>query len=266
MIPRRLVELALLAIAVPVVFLGVQRWRGLDDPRVSVSAPLSVPGRPQLGRATRRPADGNAAVAIEDSTRARTPAGGDVAGGSSFRVDAGGLIPPRAVSTRGRARAILVYPRATDLSADRKGSAGLAGTLGASTPTTFSGAAAGTATGASSPLAIVEFVGLMQDETLLKREDFPAELVRQLKITVWWNAAGRHSQRLELFTPDGVFYRRFATDFTATGGTNRTPVDTLLAVGGSWITEYSLFGAWRVEVYLDGQPQPTTTAAFVLNP
>jgi hypothetical protein len=265
MIPRRLAELALFAIAVPVVFFGVQRWRGLDDPHVSVSAPLSVPGRPQLGRAMRRPADGNE-DAIEDSRRVRTPVGSDVANGSWFRVDAGGLIPPRAVSTPGRVRAVLIHPRATDPSADRKRGAGLAGTLGATTPATFSAAAAGTVTGGASPLAIVEFVGLMQDETLLKRDDFPAELVRQLKITVWWNATGRHSQRLELFTPDGVFYRRFASDFTATGGANRTPVDTLLAVGGSWITEYSLFGAWRADVYLDGQPQPTTTAAFVLNP
>jgi hypothetical protein len=36
-------------------------------------------------------------------------------------------------------------------------------------------------------------------------------------------------------------------------------------VGGSWITEYGLFGAWRVDVYLDGQRTPTTTAAFILN-
>jgi hypothetical protein len=37
-------------------------------------------------------------------------------------------------------------------------------------------------------------------------------------------------------------------------------------VGGTWITEYSLFGAWRVEVYLDRDTMPITTGVFVLTP
>jgi hypothetical protein len=43
-------------------------------------------------------------------------------------------------------------------------------------------------------------------------------------------------------------------------------VPTSLPVGGTWITEYSLFGTWRVDVYLGGQSSPVTTASFVLNP
>jgi hypothetical protein len=37
-------------------------------------------------------------------------------------------------------------------------------------------------------------------------------------------------------------------------------------VGGTWITEYTLLGAWRVEVYLDGATTPVASGTFVLSP
>ncbi len=43
-------------------------------------------------------------------------------------------------------------------------------------------------------------------------------------------------------------------------------VETRLPVWGAWITQYSLFGAWRVEVYLDLERMPITSGVFVLSP
>jgi hypothetical protein len=116
--------------------------------------------------------------------------------------------------------------------------------------------------------AVVEFVAVTQDLKLLQREEFWAQTVRELKIIVWWNVAGTQTQRLELFTPDGALYRRFSVAFDADAtrsAQGRTAVETRLPVGGTWITEYSLFGAWRVDVYLGAQPTPITSASFVLN-
>jgi hypothetical protein len=107
----------------------------------------------------------------------------------------------------------------------------------------------------------------MQDQQLLERNDFWAPSVRELKINVWWNVAGTQTQRLELFAPDGSLYRRFSTAFDANAATSgNTVVETRLPVGGTWITEYSLYGAWRVDVYLAGQPTLVTSASFILNP
>ena len=108
----------------------------------------------------------------------------------------------------------------------------------------------------------------MQDQQLLQRDDFWAQTVREVNINVWWNVAGTQTQRLELFAPDGTLYRRFTIAFDADAlprTQGRVLVQTPLPVGGTWITEYSLFGAWRVDVYLGGQPKPITSASFLLN-
>jgi hypothetical protein len=114
--------------------------------------------------------------------------------------------------------------------------------------------------------AIVEFVAVTQDEQVLQREEFLAEIVKELKIIVRWNVTGSQTQRLELYTPDGSLYKQFTTEFDADAGRvqGRTAVETRLPVGGTWITEYSLFGTWRVDVYLRGQRTPVTSASFAL--
>lgn len=43
-------------------------------------------------------------------------------------------------------------------------------------------------------------------------------------------------------------------------------METRLPVGGTWITEYYLYGAWRVDVYLDREELPITSEVFVLTP
>ncbi|HEY7647759.1 MAG TPA: hypothetical protein VID04_02045 [Methylomirabilota bacterium] len=139
--------------------------------------------------------------------------------------------------------------------------------LGASAP--LPGPSAASATGASGPLALVQFIGLTQDQQALERNDFAVQTLREVKINVWWNVVGTQTQRLELFAPDGTLYRRVSATFDANAlprTQGRVLVQTSLPVGGTWITEYSLFGAWRVDVYLAGQSSPVTTASFILNP
>ena len=85
--------------------------------------------------------------------------------------------------------------------------------------------------------------------------------MRALRIIVGWqNLSGTHSQRMELYSPDGSLYQQFPAQFAG------SPVETRLPVGGSWITQYSLFGAWQVDVFLDRQGLPITSGVFVLDP
>jgi len=140
--------------------------------------------------------------------------------------------------------------------------------FGSSAP--LAGSSLASATGEpSGPLAMIQFIGLTQDQQVLERYDFEAQALREVKINVWWDLAGAQTQRLELFAPDGALYRRVSASFDANAlprTQGRVLVQTPLPVGGTWITEYSLFGTWRVDVYLGGQTSPVTSASFVLNP
>ena len=262
MTSRRLVEALLVAALVPVGVVAVQRWRDADsEPAPRVVAPvIQRAARPQLGRFTSRQAmEAPSLPAAEaESAQVEHHAQSDMppmhgrphgSGAVAERQHAGHMVTARRDGPNQPAE---TRPR-------RGGSAGLPG----SAPLAATSVAGGGS--AASSIAAVEFVGVMQDLTLLKRNDFVADLVRQLKIIVYWKVSGTHAQRLELFTPQGVLYRRIATDFTGTSVTGAgTPVETVLPVGGSWITEHALFGGWRVDVFLDSQP--ATTASFVLNP
>ena len=85
---------------------------------------------------------------------------------------------------------------------------------------------------------------------------FSVAALRDLFILVDWMdfAAGNHLQTLKIFLPDGYLYQSFETTFeivdTPTGSI--TTVQSL-PVAGSYITQRSLTGDWRVEVFLDGQ-------------
>jgi hypothetical protein len=258
---RRLVEAFLVAALVPVGVVGVQSWRDAgSDPAPRVVNPIiQRTARPQLGRfASRQPMDAPSMPPAEaELARAEQHVPSDVPAMHGRPHDVAALAERPHAGHMMIAR--LDRPgQGTETLPRRGGSGGLPG----SNPAAATSAAAG---GSASSIAAVEFVGVMQDLTLLKRNDFVADLVRQLKIIVYWKVSGSHAQRLELFTPEGVLYRRIATDFTGTGVTGAgTPVETVLPVGGSWITEHALFGGWRVDVFLDGQP--ATTASFVLNP
>jgi hypothetical protein len=125
-------------------------------------------------------------------------------------------------------------------------------------------AAATTGGGGSAPpaSASLQFVSINHNGSQTGGAAFSTALVGDLKIVVGWqNISGSHTQRLELFTPAGSLYQRITAQFAGA-----STVEARLPVSGTWITEYSLFGAWGVEVYLDGARVPMTTGAFVLSP
>ncbi len=127
--------------------------------------------------------------------------------------------------------------------------------------------------GASGPAAMLEFLAIGRDgATTLPGESFSVGRARDLRILVWWNVAGSHTQRLELLSPDGALYQRIVGAFDADAarfeGRSRSdfvPVETLLPVAGTWITDNSLFGDWTVNVYLDGERTPITSATFFVS-
>jgi hypothetical protein len=97
-----------------------------------------------------------------------------------------------------------------------------------------------------------------------QQTQFAAADLRDLHLDVdYLQVSGAHRQRIELFAPDGTLYQRRFRDVTVTEG---QPVNTRVPVGGTWITEHSLFGNWRVVVYLDTNQTPIASGAFALNP
>ena len=109
--------------------------------------------------------------------------------------------------------------------------------------------------------ARLQFIGVNLNGTQTGGTDFSGSFLGDLRILVaWQNLAGTHSQRLDLFSPDGSLYQEISAQIT------QSLVEARLLVGGTWITQYSLFGAWRVEVFLDGGASPVTSGVFVLNP
>ena len=122
---------------------------------------------------------------------------------------------------------------------------------------------AGLKSNSNRPPAQVSFVALTQNGHERRGNHFPADQVRVLKIDVeWLTLAGAHTQRLDLITPDGAVYQRFTA--AVEGVVGHATVETLVPVAGSWITQYSLEGTWKVNVYLDDAIKPLATATFTL--
>ena len=111
--------------------------------------------------------------------------------------------------------------------------------------------------------AQVTFVAVAADGRERRGQYFMADRVRILKIDVeWLTLVGAHTQQLELITPDGSIYQRFTSAVESVVG--RATVETRLPVAGTWITEFSLEGTWKVKVYLDEAVTPLATATFTL--
>jgi hypothetical protein len=261
-----LLVLLLVAGLVPIALFGSPLWRTplpAAPDVVPTPAPAAPPSRPRLAHSTTSvsPFDGgpvpNAeeppppAASSDTTTPPEEPAG--------YLASAGAAL--KSVVT-----AVIGAPEPVPSPEPSRQPEPLTG-FGSSAP---AGAVASAAPGTASEVpALVQFIGLTQDQQLLERNDFEAQVLREVKINVWWNVGGTHTQRLELFAPDGSLYRRLSVSFDANAlprTQGRVLVQTLLPVGGTWITEYSLFGAWRVDVYLGSQSTPVTTASFVLNP
>ena len=137
------------------------------------------------------------------------------------------------------------------------GGGGAAGSDTTASTRSTSGAAAASNTAAS---ATLQFIGVNQNGSQTGGSDFSGDLGNLMMLVRWKNLSGTHSQRLELWNPNGFLYKSISTEFAG------TPVETGLPVAGTWITEYSLLGAWRVDVYLDDGQMPVTSGVFVLNP
>lgn len=123
------------------------------------------------------------------------------------------------------------------------------------------------------PTVVLEVVGLAHSGREIHRQEFSVDTLRDLRIVAWWNVAGAHVQRLELRAPDGSLYQRLSRSFDTAESAGRhrgrhrgTPVETLLPVGGTWITDFSLVGHWQIEIYLDDSRTPIASASFLLNP
>jgi hypothetical protein len=135
------------------------------------------------------------------------------------------------------------------------GSGGLSGGVGQ--PGGPSAGSEGTQNGLS---AAVTLTGKLHNGGSVPGEQFSATSLRDLLITLTYSGiTGSHQQRVELYAPDGSLYRKL------TGAVAPT-TQTLLPVGGTWITDHSLFGDWRIDVFVDRETTPIVSQAFTLTP
>jgi hypothetical protein len=111
--------------------------------------------------------------------------------------------------------------------------------------------------------ARVSIVGVLSNGRTRSGESFPGHDLRELRLVVEWTEIEKvHHQRVELTSPDGALYQRFAGTFTGTG--RPVSVVTRLPVAGSAITDSGLYGEWCAEVYLDDEDAPIARRRFIL--
>ena len=112
--------------------------------------------------------------------------------------------------------------------------------------------------------AQVDFVGTLLNGQENSGQTFSGAQLSDLKILVQWqNLFQNHLQRLDFIAPDGSLYQSLSRPLTATDGD--APVETLLPVNGTWITRYSLYGAWCVEAFLDQEQEPVASSRLVIS-
>ena len=113
--------------------------------------------------------------------------------------------------------------------------------------------------------ARVSFVGVLGNGRNRAGESFPGGDLRELRLIVEWAEIEHvHHQRVELTSPDGALYQRFASTFTGAG--RPVSVITRLPVTGSAITDSGLYGEWCAEVFLDDEDAPIARRRFILTP
>ena len=113
--------------------------------------------------------------------------------------------------------------------------------------------------------ARVSFVGVLGNGRNRTGESFPGSDLRELRLIVEWTEIEKvHHQRLEVVSPDGALYQRFASTFTGSG--RPLSVITRLPVTGSAITDSGLYGEWCAEVFLDDEDAPIARRRFFLTP
>ncbi len=117
-----------------------------------------------------------------------------------------------------------------------------------------------------SPATLI-VAGVLNSQRVVQWPSYPLTRLRDLRIVARWYVVGPHVQRLDIVAPDGALYRQFRADFKhITSREDGTRVITVMPVGGTWITEYSLVGTWQVHLYLDNARTPVLTQSFMLTP
>ena len=140
----------------------------------------------------------------------------------------------------------------TGASGGSEGPMGIAGQAGGP-----AGSSAGTQNGLSAALTLT---GHLHNGSSLQGDQFSTTSLRDLLISATYsNVSGTHKQRFELYAPDGSLYQKLS-------GAVAPSTQALIPVGGTWITEHSLFGDWRVDLYVDRETTPITSHAFTLLP
>ena len=143
----------------------------------------------------------------------------------------------------------------TGTSSSSGGGGGLSGGVGQP-----GGPAAGGEGTQNGMTAAITLTGKLHSGGSVPGEQFSATSLRDLLITLTFsNISGSHQQRLELYAPDTSLYRRLT-------GTVAPTTQTLLPVGGTWITDHSLFGDWRIDVFVDRETSPIVSQSFTLTP
>ena len=111
--------------------------------------------------------------------------------------------------------------------------------------------------------ARVSFVGVLTNGRNRTGESFPGKDLRELRLVVEWTEVEKvHHQRVELSSPDGALFQRFASTFTGSG--RPVSITTRLPVTGSAITDSGLYGEWCAEVFLDDEDAPIARRRFFL--
>ena len=113
--------------------------------------------------------------------------------------------------------------------------------------------------------AHVDFVGILLNGRERLGRSFSGSQLSDLKIRVLWrNLFQNHLQRLDIIAPDGSLYQSSSRPLTARD--DEAPVETRLAVNGTWITRYGLYGVWCVEAFLDQEQGPIASSRLVIAP
>ena len=193
--------------------------------------------------------------------------GGSMSPNSGGAVAVSPVTPSRRQTARTSGAAVEPPPSpyagiATVTAAAGGSTADSAASGGSQAPVGIAGQAGGPAVGSSGTQAGVgatlTVTGQLHNGSSLQSDQFSATSLRDLLFSMTYTGvSGSHRQRLELYAPDGSLYQRLS-------GAVAPTTQSLLPVGGTWITEHSLFGGWRVDLYLDRETSPIASHTFTL--
>jgi hypothetical protein len=156
------------------------------------------------------------------------------------------------------------YARIASVSAAAGSTGGSDGGAGGGPAMGIAGQTGGPAVGTSGTQGgmsvTMTVTGHLHNGSSLQAAEFSATTLRDLLVAMTYsNVSGSHRQRLEFYAPDGSLYQRLS-------GAVAPSTQTLLPVGGTWITQHALLGGWRVDLYLDRETSPIASHGFTLTP